>query len=46
MAIRDVAVEKAKAGLLKHRENDKRVSVEEIEQALSDMRRMTESGIA
>jgi aspartate ammonia-lyase len=46
MAIRDVAIEKAKAGLLKHRDNDDPVSVEEIEHALSDMRRLTESGIA
>jgi fumarate hydratase class II len=46
MAIRDVALEKAKAGLLKHRDNDQPVSVEEIEGALNDMRRLTESGIA
>ena len=45
MAIRDVALEKAKAGLLKHRDNDQPVSVEEIEGALNDMRRLTESGI-
>ncbi|HSL47099.1 MAG TPA: aspartate ammonia-lyase [Anaerolineales bacterium] len=46
MAIRDLAVEKARAGLLKHRDNDHPVSVEEIEHALNDMRRLTESGIA
>jgi fumarate hydratase class II len=46
MAIRDVAIEKAKAGLLKHRDNDDPVGVQEIEHALSDMRRLTESGIA
>jgi len=46
VAIREVAVEKAKAGLLKHRDNDVPVSVEEIEGALDDMRRLTESGIA
>jgi fumarate hydratase class II len=46
MAIRDVAIEKAKAGELKHRDNDNLVSVEEIEHALNDMRRLTESGIA
>jgi fumarate hydratase class II len=45
-AIRDVAIEKAKAGLLKHRDHDGPVSVEEIETALNDMRRLTESGIA
>ena len=46
VAIRDIAVEKAQAGLLKHRDNDHPVSVEEIEGALNDMRRLTESGIA
>jgi fumarate hydratase class II len=46
MAIRDVAIEKAKAGELKHRDNDRPVSAEEIEHALNDMRRLTESGIA
>jgi fumarate hydratase class II len=46
MAIRDVAVEKAKAGELKHRDHDGPVSPEEIESALNDMRRLTESGIA
>jgi fumarate hydratase class II len=46
MAIRDLAVEKARAGALKHRDNDNPVSVEEIEHALNDMRRLTESGIA
>jgi fumarate hydratase class II len=46
MAIRDVAIEKAKAGELKHRDSDNPVSVEEIEHALSDMRRLTEPGIA
>ncbi|MDQ2691968.1 MAG: aspartate ammonia-lyase [Chloroflexota bacterium] len=46
MAIRDLALEKANAGLLKHRDNESPVSGEEIEHALSDMRRLTESGIA
>jgi fumarate hydratase class II len=46
MAIREVAVEKARAGQLKHRDNDQPVSAEEIEGALNDMRRLTESGIA
>ena len=46
MAIRELAVEKAKAGELKHRDNDRPVSPEEIEGALNDMRRLTESGIA
>jgi fumarate hydratase class II len=46
LAIRDLAIEKAKAGQLKHRDNDTLVSVEEIEHALNDMRRLTESGVA
>jgi fumarate hydratase class II len=46
LAIREVAVQKAKDGLLKHRDNGQAVSVEEIENALSDLRRLTESGIA
>ena len=46
MAIRDLAIEKARAGELKHRDNDSPVSAEEIENALNDMRRLTESGIA
>jgi fumarate hydratase class II len=45
-AIREVAVQKAKEGLLKHRDHDKPVSVDEIENALSDLRQLTESGIA
>jgi aspartate ammonia-lyase len=46
MAIRDLAIEKARAGQLKHRGNGNPVGVEEIEHALNDMRRLTESGIA
>src|SRR5689334_3360982 len=46
MAIRELAIEKAKAGLLKHRDHDDPVSAEEIEHALNDMRHLTESGIA
>jgi fumarate hydratase class II len=46
MAIRDLAIEKANAGLLKHRDNDHPVSADEIEHALNDMRHLTESGIA
>lgn len=46
VAIREVAIEKAKAGQLKHRDSDQLVSAEEIEGALNDMRHLTESGIA
>lgn len=44
--VRQLAVEKAAAGELRHRDEDRPVSVEEIETALSDMRRLTEGGIA
>jgi fumarate hydratase class II len=46
LAIRDLAMEKARAGQLKHRDNEDLVTPEEIEHALNDMRRLTESGIA
>jgi fumarate hydratase class II len=46
LAIRDVAVEKAAAGALKHRDQDRPVSVAEIESALDDLRKLTEGGIA
>jgi fumarate hydratase class II len=46
VAIREVAIEKAKAGILKHRDNGQPISADEIEHALNDMRRLTESGIA
>ena len=46
LAIRDVAVGKANAGLLKHRDEDRLVSAAEIEAALNDLRALTEGGIA
>jgi fumarate hydratase class II len=46
LPIRDVAVEKAKAGALKHRDLDRPVTVEEVEAALDDLRKLTEGGIA
>jgi fumarate hydratase class II len=45
-AIREIALEQARAGKLKHRDEDRRVTVEEIESALSDLRRLTQGGIA
>ncbi len=45
-AIREVAVEKARTGALKHRDENRPVTVEEIESALSDLRKLTEGGIA
>jgi len=45
-SIKELAMEKAKAGALKHRDEDRPVKVEEIESALSDLRKLTEGGIA
>jgi fumarate hydratase class II len=45
-AIRDVALAKANAGLLKHRDEDRLVTADEITTALSDVRHLTEGGIA
>ncbi|MFH1523916.1 MAG: aspartate ammonia-lyase [Chloroflexota bacterium] len=45
LTIREVAIEKAKAGALKHRDQDRPVTVEEIESALNDLRRLTDGGI-
>jgi hypothetical protein len=39
-------MEKAKAGELKHRDEDRPVAVDEIESALNDLRKLTEGGIA
>ncbi len=44
--IRTVAVEKALRGELKHRDGSRLVSVDEIVAALSDLRKLTEGGIA
>jgi fumarate hydratase class II len=43
--VREVAVEKASQGVLKHRNEPRGVRVEEIEQALADLRKMTDGGI-
>jgi fumarate hydratase class II len=45
-AIKEVALEKAESGALKHRDEDRPVTADEIEVALSDLRRLTEGGIA
>jgi fumarate hydratase class II len=45
-SIRDLAVHKAAAGELRHRDEDRHVTADEIEAALSDLRRLTEGGIA
>jgi fumarate hydratase class II len=43
--VRQVAMEKAAAGELRHRDEDRLVSAAEVAAALSDMRRLTEGGI-
>jgi fumarate hydratase class II len=45
-SIKELAMEKASAGELKHRDEDRPVTVEEIESALSNLRKLTEGGIA
>jgi fumarate hydratase class II len=44
-SIFELAVEKAQAGALKHRDGDRPVTEAEIEAALSDLRKLTEGGI-
>ncbi len=44
-SIRELALEKAKAGALKHRDEDRPVTTAEIESALNDLRKLTEGGI-
>jgi fumarate hydratase class II len=43
--IKEVALEKAASGALRHRDEDRPVRPDEIEAALSDLRRLTEGGI-
>ena len=45
LTVGEVAIKKAERGVLRHRDEDRLVSVEEIRAALSDMRRLTEGGI-
>jgi fumarate hydratase class II len=45
LPIREVAIEKAEAGALKHRDEDRPVIADEVRAALSDLRRLTEGGI-
>jgi fumarate hydratase class II len=44
-SIKELAIEKSKTGTLKHRDEDRPVRMEEIESALSDLRKLTEGGI-
>lgn len=45
ITVRQLAISKAQAGELRHRDDGRPVSVAEIEAALRDMRRLTEGGI-
>lgn len=44
--VRQLAIQKASSKELKHRDEDRPVTVKEIENALNDLRRLTEGGIA
>ena len=44
-SIKELAIGKAKAGELKHRDEDRPVKPEEIESALGDLRKLTDGGI-
>jgi fumarate hydratase, class II len=44
-SIRELAIERANTGMLKHRDEDRPVTVDEIEAALGDLRKLTEGGI-
>ena len=44
-SIRELALDKVRAGILKHRDEDRPVTVDEIESALGDLRKLTEGGI-
>ncbi len=46
MSIRELAMQKAAAGELKHRDENRPVSPKEVEEVLSDLRRLTEGGIS
>jgi hypothetical protein len=45
MSIRELIVEKTKVGALKHRDNDRPVTMDEIDEVLGNLRRLTEGGI-
>jgi len=46
LTIQEVALEKVRQGTLRHREEDRTVTEEEITRTLTDLRRLTEGGIA
>ena len=46
ISIRDLIIEKTKAGILKHRDEDRPVKLQEVEDVLNNLRRLTDGGIA
>ena len=45
ISVRELIMEKTKAGTLKHRDDDRPVAMEEVEEVLGNLRRLTEGGI-
>jgi fumarate hydratase class II len=45
ITIRQIAAEKVESGELRHREESRGIRIEEIDEALDDLRRLTEGGI-
>ncbi len=45
ISIRDLITEKTKAGTLKHRDHESPVTMDEVEEVLGNLRRLTEGGI-
>jgi fumarate hydratase class II len=45
VSVRQVAIELAAAGALMHRDGSRPVTVQEVQAALDDLRRLTEGGI-
>jgi fumarate hydratase class II len=45
ISIRELIMEKTKAGTLKHRDDTRPVTMDEIEEVLGNLRRLTEGGI-
>jgi fumarate hydratase, class II len=45
LTVGEIAIEKASQGKIKHRDEDRPVTVEEIQSALGDLRKLTEGGI-
>jgi fumarate hydratase class II len=45
ISIRELIMEKTKEGALKHRDDDRPVTMDEVEEILGNLRRLTEGGI-